>query len=201
MSSRAQAIEPDPAPRAPQAAPPRAEQLIETHKAWIAAAAGMHSRHTRRRPRYFRPLAISTGIVAVALLLVSLGRGGESPRGAADFAGELIPTVGADASRAAPKRAAHALRGAKDDETGSRRGGTRAAERRREPAAGRPESDAASRPEEPRLPESAPSLAAASGAAPQVVADARAAAAPEPAAPRAADAQGPRTASATPEVQ
>lgn len=200
MSSRAQATEPDPAPRAPQAAPPRAEQLIATHKAWITAAAGMHSRHARRRPRFLRPLAIFTGIVAAALLLVSLGRGGEGPRSTIDFAGELIPTVGADASRAAPKRAARAFRGAKGDETGRKRGGARAAERRSEPEAGRPEGDAASRPEEPaRLPESAPSLATAPGAAPQVVADARDAA-PGPAAPRAAEAQGPRTASA-PEVQ
>ncbi|MET0398778.1 MAG: DNA repair protein, partial [Longimicrobiaceae bacterium] len=59
-----------------------------------------------------------------------------------------------------------------------------------------------SRPEEPpRLPESAPSLATAPGAAPQVVADARVAAAPDPAAPRVPEAQGPRTASAVPEVQ
>jgi hypothetical protein len=203
MSSRAQAVEPDPAPRAPQAAPPRAEQLIETHKAWIAAAAGMQSRHARRHPRYLRPLAISTGIVAAALLLLSVGRGGESPRGPADFAGELIPTVGAGASRAAPKGTARAFRGAKGEETGRKSSGTRVAERRREPEAGRPQGGAASRPEEPpRIPESAPSLAAAPGAAPQVVADARAAA-PEPAAPRtaAADALGPRTASAAPEVQ
>ncbi|HEU0078804.1 MAG TPA: hypothetical protein VFQ76_14215, partial [Longimicrobiaceae bacterium] len=68
MSSRAPRTDPDPSPPAPQAAPPRAEQLIETHKAWIAAAAGMRSRHARHRPRYLRPLAISTGIVAVALL-------------------------------------------------------------------------------------------------------------------------------------
>ncbi|MET0399541.1 MAG: hypothetical protein ABW277_22310, partial [Longimicrobiaceae bacterium] len=147
MSSRTQATEPDPAPRAPQAAPPRAEQLIETHKAWISAAAGMRSRHGRRHRPYLRPLAISTGIVAAALLLVSLGRGGETPRGTVDFAGELIPTVGADASRAAPKRAAHALRGAKGEETGKKGGGTRAAERRREPEAVRPEGAAASRPE------------------------------------------------------
>jgi len=204
MSSRAHNTDPDPAPRAPQAAPPRAEQLIATHKAWIAAAAGMSSRHARRRPRYLRPLAISTGIVAAALLLLSVGRGGEGPRGPADFAGELIPTVGAGASRAAPPRAARAFRGAKGEEAGRKSGGTRVAERRREPEAARPEGGAASRPEEPpRLPESAPSLAAAPGAAPQVVADARVAAAPEPAAPRAAaaDALGPRTASATPEVQ
>lgn len=200
MSSRAQAIEPDPAPRAPQPAPPRAEQLIETHKAWIDAAAGMHSRHARRHPRHLRPLAISTGIVAAALLLLSVGRGGEAPR-TADFAGELIPTVGAGASRAAPKRTAHAFRGTEGEETGRKRGGTRSTERRREPEAARPEQDAARPPEaSPRLPESAPSLAAATAAAPQV-ADARDAAAPEPAAPRAAEAQVPRTAAAAPEVQ
>ncbi|HEX7243480.1 MAG TPA: hypothetical protein VF263_24560, partial [Longimicrobiaceae bacterium] len=93
MSSRPVRTEETHAPGAQQPAPQRPEQLIETHKAWIAAATGVENRHARRRPRYFRPLAISSGIVAAALLLVSLTLGGEAPGRPADLAGELIPTL------------------------------------------------------------------------------------------------------------
>ena len=185
---------------------PRTEQLIETHKAWIAAAAGLDTRHARRRPRYFRhlrPLAISTGIVAAALLLVSLTRGGdgESAGRPADLAGELIPTLGADA---AANPVARAFRGGKSGSDEARkRGGNRAAQRRAtEPP--RERQAPAERPREAlreeRVPEPSLALTSAPAAAPQVT-DGRPAAEPGAPGARSGDTQAPRTAAAVPEVQ
>jgi hypothetical protein len=162
----------------------------------------MHSRHGRRRPRHFRPLAISTGIAVAAMLLLSLGRGGDAPRGAADFAGDLIPVLGADhAPRAGAKPVVQAFRGRKDRATEGRRSGGKAGGRSERAA--RPEAKQADRPEEAlpeqRVPEAAPALTAVPAAAPQVT-DGRAAARPDSAAAIAGDAQDPRTA-AMPETQ
>ncbi len=203
MSSRPDHPDEHPTPPARQA-PPRAEQLIETHKAWIDAAAGMHSRHARRRPRYLRPLGIATGIAAAALLLLSLGRGGDAPRGTADFAGDLIPVLGADRpARAGAKPVAQAFRGRRDRPDEGRRGGGKAGGRG-ERATPRPAAEPADRPAEalpePRVPQSAPALTAAPAAPPQVT-DGRAAARPDSAATGSGDAQGPRTAAAVPEAQ
>lgn len=206
MSSRPTRRNDDPAPPARKTAPPRAEQLIETHKAWIHAAAGMHSRHGRRRPRYFRPLAISTGIAVAAMLLLSLGRGGDAPRGTADFAGDLIPVLGADhAPRAGAKPVVQAFRGRKDRATEGRRGGGKAGGRSERAA--RTEAKQADRPDEAlpeqKVPEAAPALTAAPAApaaTPQVT-DGRAAARPDSAGVVAGDAQGPRTAAGVPETQ
>ena len=204
MSSSPDRQNEHPAPPARRTAPPRAEQLIETHKAWIDAAAGMHSRHARRRPRYLRPLAISAGIAAAALLLLSLGRGGDAPRGTADFAGDLIPVLGADRpSRAGAKPVAQAFRGRRGGADEGRRGGGKAGGGRKRTAA-RPDAEPADRPAEalpePRVPEAAPALTAAPTAAPQVT-DGRAAARPDSAGAGSGDAPGPRTAAAVPDAQ
>ncbi len=203
MSSRPTRRNEDLTPPARQTAPLRAEQLIETHKAWIHAAAGMQSRHGRRRPRYLRPLAITSGIAVAAMLLLSLGRGGDAPRGTADFTGDLIPVLGADhAPRVGAKPVVQAFRGRRDRATEGRRGGGKAGGRS-ERAASRAEAKQADRPAETlpeqRVPEAAPALTAAPVPAPQVTAG-RAAARPDSAAPVADDAQGPRTA-AMPETQ
>lgn len=203
MSSRPVRTDETPAPAARQPAPPRAEQLIETHKAWITAAAGLESRHARRRPRYLRPLAISTGIVAAALLLVSLTRGvgGESTGRPIDLAGEMIPTLGADA---AAKPVARAFRGGKSGtEEGRKRGGNRAATRRQAEAPrteGAPAENTAETLREERVPEPSLALTTAPSAAPQVT-DGRPVAEPEAAGARSGDAQAPRTAVAVPAVQ
>jgi hypothetical protein len=198
MSSRPIRQDEDPAPPARQTAPPRAEQLIETHKAWIHAAAGMHSRHGRQKPRYFRPLAITSGIAVAAMLLLSLGRGGDTPRGTADFTGDLIPVLGADhGPRAGAKPVVQAFRGRKDRATEGRRGGGKAGGRSEQAA--RAEAKQADRPaealREQRVPEAAPALTAAPATAPQVT-DGRAAARPDSAGAAVGDAGSPRTAAA-----
>jgi hypothetical protein len=206
MSSRPVRSEETPAPAAQQPAP-RTEQLIATHKAWITAAAGLESRHARRRPRYLRPLAISTGIVAAAMLLASLtlGAGGESTGRPADLAGELIPTLGADHPGPRPTRqAARAFRGTDGGrDAAKKRPATRNA-KRSEPAAAREDRAAAGRkaepPAEPRVPEPSLALTTVPTTAPQVT-DGRPAAEPEAPAARSADAQPPRTAAAVPAVQ
>lgn len=207
MSSRPVRTDETPAPAARQPAPPRTEQLIETHKAWIAAAAGLESRHARRRPRYLRPLAISTGILSAALLLVSLtlGAGGESTGRPADLAGELIPTLGAD--HPAPRttrQAARAFRGKADDGDGAKQRPARRSPKRSEPDAARedraPAKSEAEPPAEPRVPEPSLALATVPTAAPQVT-DGRPAAEPDAAGARSGDAQVPRTAVAVPAVQ
>lgn len=203
MSSRPDRRNEDPAHPARQTVPPRAEQLIETHKAWIHAAAGMHSRHGRRRPRYLRPLAITTGIAVAAMLLLSLGRGGDVPRGTADFTGDLIPVLGAERpSRAGAKPVVQAFRGRKDRATEGRRGGGKAGGRGERPAS-RADAVPADRPEEAlpeqQVPKAAPALTAVPVPTPQVT-DGRAAARPDSAGTIAGDAQGSRSAAA-PETQ
>lgn len=205
MSSRPVRSEETPAPAARQPAPQRPEQLIETHKAWIAAAAGLESRHSRRRPRYFRPLAISTGILAAALLLASLTRGGDAPGRPADLAGELIPTLGADhpAKRPPSRQAARAFRGTDDGAAAKKRPARRSPERRQPDAArddGAPAKSEAGSPAEPRVPEPSLALTTVPTTAPQVT-DGRPAAEPDAAGARSADAQAPRTAAAVPAVQ
>jgi hypothetical protein len=164
----------------------------------------MNSRHGRRRPRYFRPLAITTGIAAAVFLLLSLGRGGDAPRGTADFAGDLIPVLGADrSSRTGAKPTVQAFRGRSNRSDQGRRGGGRSGGRR-ERAAVRADAEPTDRPAEAlpeqRVPEAAPALTAAPAATPQVT-DGRAAARPDSAGTITGDAQPPRTAAAVPEVQ
>ncbi|MEW5931806.1 MAG: hypothetical protein AB1941_30420 [Gemmatimonadota bacterium] len=208
MSSRPLRTDETPAPGERRSAPPRAEQLIETHKAWIAAAAGVDTRHARRRPRFFRhlrPLAISAGIAAAALALVSLTRGGgESTGRPADLAGELIPTLGADAAGRAPAEpVARAFRGGRGGaEEGKRRGGNQAATRRQTETAREdraPDERTADALREERVPEPSLALSSAPAAAPQVT-DGRPAAEPEAAGARSGD-TAPRTAAAVPAVQ
>ncbi|HEX8276830.1 MAG TPA: hypothetical protein VF615_29590 [Longimicrobiaceae bacterium] len=205
MSSRPVRSEETPAPAAQQPAP-RTEQLIATHKAWITVAAGLESRHARRRPRYLRPLAISTGIVAAAMLLASLtlGAGGESTGRPADLAGELIPTLGADHPAPRPTRqAARAFRGTEVGNAAKKRPATRNA-KRSEPDAARGDRAAARSkaepPAEPRVPEPSLALTTVPTTAPQVT-DGRPATEPDAAGARSADAQPPRTAAAVPAVQ